>query len=124
MIERTAYICLYFKPHSGTLFIRVTAQVLIDNPSAVSFHSFLVHLCSPSASPVFTLTAFSIASLNQPCQVYKYNDKFGSGFGGTLRRHSENIATVHNNLVEYYFFFIGIRGQSVLWLVGCLCFQL
>lgn len=63
-----------------------------------------MHLCSPSATPLFPLTAFSIASLNQPCQVYKYNDKSGSEFerrlfAAPLQRHSHDMATVQNKVM-------------------------
>lgn len=52
----------------------------IDNSAAVSLQSFLVHLCFPSIASLFPLTASSIASLNQSCQVYNYNDISGSEF--------------------------------------------
>ncbi len=53
------------------------------------------------SNSLFPLTAFSIAVLNQPCQVYKYNDKSGSEFEGVLfaPQHSQYMATVQNTVM-------------------------
>lgn len=108
MMEHAAFVYLYVKLCSHTPLVRVKGtSVLIDNPSAVSFQPFPMHLCSPSVTPLFPLTALSIASLIQPCQVYKYNDKSGSEFeGGTfcgaslhLQRHRHNTGTVQNRVM-------------------------
>lgn len=95
-------------------------SVLIDNPT-ISFQSFLVHLCSLSATPLFPLTAFCIASLNQPCQVYKYNDKSGSEFEGKCFAPTYSFAETqpwHGNCAKQSNIF---HSCSVIWLVETLC---
>lgn len=82
MMEDAVHLSILEVVLSLSLLKSKCTSVLIDNPSNVSFQSFPMHLYSPSATPLFPLTAFSIASLNQPCQVYKYNDKSGNEFEG------------------------------------------
>lgn len=107
MMEHAVYVSLYFKPCSGTLFVRVNAQVFwLITPPLYHFSSSLFISALPSTTPLSPLTALSIASLNQPCQVYKYNDEFGSEFVGgplqrvaPLQRYSHDTATVRNKAV-------------------------
>lgn len=56
---------------------------------------------------MFFLTAFSIASLNQTCQLLLHNEKSGSGFekivfldhSSTLQRQNRGMANVQNKLI-------------------------
>lgn len=97
-------------------------NVMIDSLSTVSFQSFLVHLRSPSVTPLFPLTAFSIASLNQTCQVYKYDEKSVGEFEWSvffaLQRSFAEIQPLHGNCAKQsnvYFTPVQLPG----WWMGC-----
>lgn len=70
------YILLWLAIHKE----KKRTSVVIDNPSAASSPSLRAHLCSPSVTLLFSLSASCNVALGRRCQVYKYNKEADRGF--------------------------------------------
>lgn len=89
-------------------------SVVIDNPSAAPSPSFPAHLCSPSLTLFFFLTASCNATLEQCCQGCKYNKQSGNEFERTRSYNGDTLQFTYIGSV------LGrITGSFGVWLRVC-----